>query len=65
MVDLRYTSIVRSSTLFSSPGGTTRRIFVCSHVCRSMILAENEHDMQRNLNLLNDYCNCIIKQTEG
>ena len=22
------------------------------------LMAENEHDMQRNLNLLNDYCNC-------
>ena len=23
-----------------------------------LLMAENEHDMQRNLNLLNTYCNC-------
>ena len=26
----------------------------------TVIMAEYEHDIQRNLNLLNDYCNCII-----
>ena len=24
----------------------------------TVVMAENEHDMQRNLNLLNDHCNC-------
>ena len=33
-------------------------LFVLMYADDSVIMAENEHDMQRNLNLLNDYCNC-------
>ncbi len=33
-------------------------LFVLMYAYDSVIMAENEHDMQRNLNLLNDYCNC-------
>ena len=33
-------------------------LFVLMYADDTVIMAENEHDMQRNLNLLNDYCNC-------
>ena len=33
-------------------------LFVLMYADDTVILAENEHDMQRNLNLLNNYCNC-------
>ena len=33
-------------------------LFVLMYADDSIIMAENEHSMQRNLNLLNDYCNC-------
>ena len=33
-------------------------LFVLNYADDTVIMAENEHDMQRNLNLLNDYCNC-------
>ena len=32
-------------------------LFVLMYADDTVIMAENEHDMQRNLNLLNDYCN--------
>ena len=33
-------------------------LFVLMYADDTVIMAENEHDMQRNLNLLNDHCNC-------
>ena len=33
-------------------------LFVLMYADDTVIMADNEHDMQRNLNLLNDYCNC-------
>ena len=33
-------------------------LFVLMYADDTVIMAENEHDMQRNLNLLNEYCNC-------
>ena len=33
-------------------------LFVLMYADDTVIMAENEHDMQMNLNLLNDYCNC-------
>ena len=36
-------------------------LFVLMYADATVIMAENEHDMQRNLNLLNDYCNCKLK----
>ena len=33
-------------------------LFVLMYADDTVIMAENEHDLQRNLNLLNDYCNC-------
>ena len=33
-------------------------LFVLMYADDTVIMAENEHDMQSNLNLLNDYCNC-------
>ena len=33
-------------------------LFVLMYADDTVILAENEHDMQRNLNLLNNICNC-------
>ena len=33
-------------------------LFVLMYADDTVIMAENEHGMQRNLNLLNDYCNC-------
>ena len=33
-------------------------LFVLMYADDTFIMAENEHDMQRNLNLSNDYCNC-------
>ena len=33
-------------------------LFVLMYADDTVIMAENEHDMQRNLNLLNVYCNC-------
>ena len=33
-------------------------LFVLMYADDTVMMAENEHDMQRNLNLLNDYCNC-------
>ncbi len=32
--------------------------FVLMYADDTVIMAENEHDMQRNLNLLNNICNC-------
>ena len=32
-------------------------LFVLMYADDTVVMAENEHDMQRNLNLLNDYCN--------
>ena len=32
-------------------------LFVLMYADDTVIIAENEHDMQRNLNLFNDYCN--------
>ena len=33
-------------------------LFVLSYADDTVIMAENECGMQRNLNLLNEYCNC-------
>ena len=33
-------------------------LFLLMYSDDTVIMAENEHDMQRNLILLNDYCNC-------
>ena len=33
-------------------------LFVLMYADDTVMMAENEHDMQRNLNLLNHYCNC-------
>ncbi len=38
-------------------------LFVLLYADDTVIMAEHEHDMQRNLDLLNEYCVC--KKTEG
>ena len=35
-------------------------LFVLMYAYDTVVMAENEHAMQRNLNLLNDYCNCKL-----
>ena len=35
-------------------------LFVLMYADDTVVMAENEHAMQRNLNLLNDYCNCKL-----
>ena len=35
-------------------------LFVLMYADDTVVMADNEHAMQRNLNLLNDYCNCKL-----